>query len=338
MSINWESRRFMTKNIPLTLACGDYESIRALKEGSVKVDGVDLTVLTDMDSASRHWRMLRGGEFDIAELSMSSYLMAADRKQPFKAIPVFLHRRFRHGFIFINKDKGIEKPSDLIGRKVGGTTFAPASNVWIRGILEDEYGVPFKDMIYFTDRDDDIDFEIAEGLRIERIPETKSLDAMLVDGEIDAMISPSFPKPYLDGNPKIGRLFENYKEVEAEYFRNTGIFPIMHVNTIRREIVEKYPWVPGCLVEAFEKSKNMAYERVQNPRIVPLAWYRRYLDREREILGPDAWEYGLGDANRKNLETAIMYSHDCGLISQRLSPDEIFLNPTSGRGRGGKRI
>ena len=112
----------------------------------------------------------------------------------------------------------------------------------------------------------------------------------------------------------------------------------MHVTAIRQELVEDFPWLPTNLMQAFEKSKKASYARLENPRIVPLAWYRRYLDREREILGPDAWEYGLGDANRKNLETAIMYSHDSGLISHRLSPDEIFLNPTSGRGRGGMRI
>lgn len=315
----------MAKKLELSLACGDYESVRPLKFGLVEPEGIELNVL-NIDSRERHWRMGRNQEFDICEFNYTSHAIAIDQGRPYIGLPVYLHRRFRHGFIFINKNKGIEKPSDLIGKKVGGTNFAPASNVWIRGILEDEYGVPFKEMIYFTDRDDDIDFKIADGLRIERIPETKSLDQMLVDGEIDAMISPSFPKSYLDGNPKVGRLFENYKEVEAEYFRKTGIFPIMHVNTIKREIVEKYPWVPACLVDAFEKSKKMAYERVQNPRIVPLAWFSHAWEEQLKVLGGDPWEYGLSERNRKNLETGYGYAYRQGLISRPMSLDELFID------------
>ena len=315
----------MAKKLQLSLACGDYEIVRPLKLGLVEPEGIELNVL-NIESRERHWRMGRNEEFDICEFNYTSHAIAIDQGRPFIGLPIFLHRRFRHGFIFINKDKGIEKPADLIGKKVGGATFAPASNVWIRGILEDQHGVLFKEMIYLTERDDDIDFEIAEGLRIERIPATKSLDRMLADGEIDAMFSATFPQSYLDGDPNIGRLFEDYKDVEAAYFRDTGIFPIMHVNTIRRDIVERHPWVPGCLVEAFEKSKNMAYERVQNPRIVPLAWFSHAWEEQRAVLGDDPWEYGLGARNRKNLETGYGYAHRQGLISRPMPLDELFVD------------
>jgi 4,5-dihydroxyphthalate decarboxylase len=328
----------MSTNIPLTLACGDYESIRALKEGSVKIDGVDLTVLTDMDSASRHWRMIRGGEFDVAELSLSSYLMAADRGQPFAAIPVYLHRRFRHGFIFINADAGISRPTDLIGKRIGVKTFQATAILWLRGMLEHEYGVPHRDVTWVVELDEDVPFEPHDGLVIEPAPPGKQVEWMLAEGEIDAVLHPDLIDPILQGDARVRRLFDDYQAEEQAYFERTGIFPIMHVTAIRRELVDAHPWLPTNLMRAFEASKAACTARLENPRIVPLAWYRHYLDREREILGPDPWQYGLGDDNRKNLETAIMYSHDCGLISRRLSPDEIFLDPTSGRGRGGKRI
>ena len=145
-------------------------------------------------------------------------------------------------------------------------------------------------------------------------------------------------EPIMQRDPRVKRLFDDYQAEEEAYFKRTGIYPIMHVTAIRQELVEAHPWLPTNLMQAFEKSKAASYARLENPRIVPLAWYRHYLDREREILGPDAWEYGLGDSNRNNLETAIMYSHDSGLISRLLTPDEIFIDPSSGRGRGGKRI
>lgn len=328
----------MANGLKLSLACGDYESIRALKEGTVTADGIELNVLTDMDSSSRHWRMLRGGEFDVAELSMSSYLMSADREGPFTAIPVFLHRRFRHGFIFINTNAGIREPKDLIGRRIGLKTFQATAILWLRGMLEHEYGVPHDSVTWVCELDEDVAFEPHEGLVIEKAPPGKQVEWMLAEGEVDAVLHPDLIDPILRGDPRVGRLFDDYQAEELAYFQRTGIFPIMHVTAIRKEIVEQNPWVPLNLMRAFEASKQVAYQRMENPRIVPLAWFRHYLDSEREILGPDPWEYGLTDGNRHNMETAIMYSHDCGLIGRKLSPDEIFIDPTPGRGRNRKRI
>ena len=144
----------MNKKLHLTLATGDYESIRALKEGTVQADGIELTVLTDMTSDVRHWRMLRNREFDVAELSMSNYLMAKYTGLPFAAIPVFLHRRFRHGFIFLNANKGITKPTDLIGKNVGRRNFQATANLWIRGILEPEFKLPHLSNNWFKQDDE----------------------------------------------------------------------------------------------------------------------------------------------------------------------------------------
>jgi len=171
----------LAKNIPLTLACGDYEIIRPLKEGTVKPDGIDLTVLTKMDSTTRHWRFLRNQDFDMAEVSCSSYILGHDRGFPFHAIPVFLHRRFRHGFIFINTKKGITKPKDLIGKKVGVKQFQATAVHWLRGLLEHEYGVPHTSIDWYSELDESVEFTPPPGLKITRLPSEKYVETMLAE-------------------------------------------------------------------------------------------------------------------------------------------------------------
>ncbi len=213
----------MSTRLKLTLACGDYEIIRALKEGAVAPGGIELNVLTGMDSASRHWRMLRNREFDVAELSLSSYLMAKFRDLPFDAIPVFLHRRFRHGFIFINTESGIEKPGDLVGKRIGIKTFQTTAILWLRGILEHEYGVPHRDVTWVRELDEDVDFTPPEGLSIETAPPGASIEDMLAEGEVQALLYPDIPLPFARGDKRVARLFPDYKQVEIDYYKRTGI-------------------------------------------------------------------------------------------------------------------
>jgi 4,5-dihydroxyphthalate decarboxylase len=316
----------MSKRIHLTLACGDYESIRALKEGIVKPDGIELTVLTDMTSDIRHWRMIRNREFDIAELSMSNYLMAKYTGLPFAAIPVFLHRRFRHGFVFLNAGKGISKPTDLIGKKVGLRNFQATANLWIRGILEHEYKVPHRKIQWYKQDEEEVEWTPPSDLNIQRVAQGKKVEKMLVDGELDALIHPELIQPILEKDKRVTRLFPNYRDLEIEYFQRTGIFPIMHTTAINQEVVDEYPWVPINLMQAFEASKKAAYKRMENPRIVPLAWFRHFLEEQEELLGADPWIYGLGDTNRKNLETLMRYSLEQGLIGRTMSLDELFIS------------
>jgi 4,5-dihydroxyphthalate decarboxylase len=324
----------VAKKIPLTLACGDYEIIRALKEGQVEPDGIDLTVLTEMDSTTRHWRFIRNRDFDMAETSASSYVVAKDRGEPVTALPVFLHRRFRHGFVFINTQKGIRTPKDLIGRKVGIKSFLVTAGHWMRGILEHEYGVPHKSLQYFAELDEDIEFTPPANLNITRLPHDKSVEKMLAEGELDAVIHSSIIKPLAAGDPRVGRLFPDFKAEEIAFYKKTGIFPIMHVMGIKQEIVERHPWVPINMFHAFQKAKAIAMARMANPRIVPLAWYREAWEEQEEILGPDPWEYGLGERNRHNVETLAGYSHEQGLTKRRLSADDLFVSVFQGRKRG----
>ena len=243
----------MSPRIQLSLACGDYEIMRALKEGTVRPDGIDLKVLTAMDSPTRHWRFLRNGDFDMAEVSCSSYIAARDRGLPFRALPVFPHRRFRHGFAYINTSKGIKKPTDLIGRKVGVKFFLISAALWMRGILEHEYGVPFKSIKWFTELDEDVDLALPPEVSITRVPPSKSIVGMLVDGELDAVLHADLIKPIRENDPRVGRLFPDYKTEEMAYYKKTGVFPIMHTLGIKQEIVDKYPWVPINMYQALER-------------------------------------------------------------------------------------
>jgi 4,5-dihydroxyphthalate decarboxylase len=315
----------MGRKIHLTLATGDYESIRALKEGTIKPDGIELTVLTDMNSDVRHWRMLRNREFDVAELSMSNYLMARYTGLPFSAIPVFLHRRFRHGFIFLNAAKGIAQPKDLIGKRVGLRNFQATANLWIRGILEHEHGVPHRSIEWLKQDDEEVDWTPPRDLRIQRIAPGKNVEKMLVEGELDALVHPELIQPILDKDKRVTRLFPNYRDLEMDYFKRTGVFPIMHTTAIKQEIVDKHPWVPINLMLAFQASKKVAYQRMENPRIVPLAWFRHFLEEQEEILGTDPWPYGLTEINRKNLETLMQYSQEQGLVGRKMALEELFV-------------
>ena len=324
----------MSKKLHLTLAVGDYEIVRALKEGTVAPDGIELTVLTDMDSTTRHWRFLRNEDFDVGEVSCSSYLVARDQGMPFEGLPVFLHRRFRHGFVFINTTKGIRKPTDLIGRKMGVKQYQSSAQLWMRGILEHEYKVPHRSMEWYSELDESIDFTPPPDLKLTRLPHEKGVEAMLAEGELDAVLHPDLIKPLVEKDPRVGRLFPNFKEEEIAYYKRTGIFPIMHVIGIRREIVERYPWVPINLYHAFNESKAIAMKRMVNPRIVPLAWYREAWEEQEEILGPDPWEYGLTERNAKQLGILVGYSHEQGMIRRKIPLDELFLDVFQGRKRG----
>jgi 4,5-dihydroxyphthalate decarboxylase len=200
----------------------------------------------------------------------------------------------------------------------------------MRGVLQQYYGVDHRSITWLVDRTEDIAFTPAPGLRIEMKKTDKALSDMLADGDIPAMISPTLPRPFINGDPRIQRLFPDYKAVEIDYFKQTGIFPIMHVTTVKQDVVDKYPWVPTNLVKAFEKSKQLAYKRLANPRMVPLAFVRAAVEEQEAILGKDPWSYGLTPANRNNLETVQRYCHQQGLIGRTVPLDALFADTDLG--------
>ena len=318
----------------LTVAAGDYDIVRPLKEGLVEAAGLELIFLTDMGPRERHWRLARKTEFDVCEENVGAYFIARDQNHPITAIPVFLHRRFRHGFVFINTTKGIKKPTDLIGKKIGIKSFLVTAIHWMRGILEHEYGVPVKSIHWVAELDEDVEFTPPADLKITRLPHDKSVEDMLAEGEVDALIHSDIIKPIEAGDPRVARLWPDYKAEEIRFWKKTQIFPIMHVMGIRQEIVDRHPWIPVNLFHAFEKSKPIGMKRMENPRIVPLAWYLEAWNEQQDILGPDPWEYGLGDRNRNNMSTIAGYSHEQGLTKRLWTADDLFTSTFQGRKRG----
>jgi 4,5-dihydroxyphthalate decarboxylase len=317
----------MSGRIHLSLACGTYDINRGLIEGAVQAQGIDLTVVT-ASSPERHWRMARHREFDVCEFSMGTYLMIHARPaSPFLAIPAFPHRRFRHSFIFVNTGAGIRTPKDLEGRSVGLRSWQTTAGLWVRGILQDEYGVDLRKVRWLTQDAEDVPFTPPPGLVIERVPEGASVTEMLETGEIGALIYPEMPDALLAGDPRIGRLFSDYKQVEMDYVRKTGFFPIMHTVVIQKPVLEADPWAAASLLDAFRASKDLAFRRMRDPRSISLAWVRELIEEQQAVLGDDPWCYEFAP-NRAALETMIRWSHEQGMIDDAFPPEELFAAST----------
>jgi 4,5-dihydroxyphthalate decarboxylase len=312
--------------LQLTLACGDYDLLHALVEGQALAPGIDFNVLT-MASPERHGRMLRHEEFDVCELSLVGYLVARDQAKGFTAIPVFPHRRFRHGYVVKRMAAGIEKPADLNGKRVGLDTLQNSAGLWMRGILQDHYGVDLKSIEWWCQEEEDVPFQPAAWLKLKRVPQGKDIDRMLLEGELDAAIYPETLPSIRSASPKVGLLFPRTREAEIDYYRRSGIFPIMHTVVIRNEILERHPWVAVSALQGFQKAKELCYRRMQDPRNLALAWATDVLREQKEALGADPWPYGL-EPNRKALEAVVRYEHEQGMIAKRPAVEELFFLPS----------
>jgi 4,5-dihydroxyphthalate decarboxylase len=314
----------------LTVACGDYDRTRPLEEGTIRPDGIDLTYLR-LPVEETFFRMLRHREFEVAEMSMSSYVKSLDLDDPpFVALPVYTSRQFRHAGIFVNVDSGIEKPEDLRGKVVGTPEWQLTANVWIRGFLADHHGVPIDSVEYRTGgqetpgRVEKAAVDLGKRIRIEPIPADRTLAAMLADGEIDAFQGPRVPSSFVPGG-RVRRLFADPVAAEQAYFAETGIFPIMHVVVVRRDVYERHPWVAQTLTKAFGQAKQKALAELYDASALRfmLPWLIPGLEEARAVLGEDYWSYGL-EANRHVLETFLRYHHDQGLSRRRYEPEELF--------------
>lgn len=315
----------------LSLACWNYDRTRALMDGRIPVDGIDLTYL-NLPVEETFFRMLRHHEFDVAEMSLSSYVLSRfSEEPPFIAIPVFPSRFFRHSCIYINRNSGIREPKDLLGKRVGTPEFQMTAGVWIRGILSDEYGVPVTGVSYFNGgeeqpgRGEKLKLDLPPAIRLQPIPETKTLSAMLAAGEIDALYTARMPSTFTQGSGSVKRLFEDYPEVEREYYRKTKIFPIMHTVVIRREVYEKYPWVAQSLYKAFVLAQREVYQDLYQTAALKhmLPWLIWHVEDTRALMGQDFWPYGM-EANTQGLDTFLRYSFEQGLSKRQLKPTELF--------------
>jgi 4,5-dihydroxyphthalate decarboxylase len=318
--------------LKLSLACAGYDRTRALKDGSVQPEGIDLNYL-EQPSEETFFRMLRNQEFDVAELSLSSFMISLARpNKPFVAIPVFPSRFFRHSCIYVNTKSGIREPKDLIGKKVGTPEYQMTAAVWIRGTLADDFGVPFDSMTYYTGggeqpgRAEKIKLNLPSNIMVERIGPTQTLAQMLLDGEIDALYTARTPSTFDPRGGNVVRMFPKYQMVELEYYRKTKIFPIMHLIAIRREVYEANRWIAQSLYKAFLQAQQLVYTQLQETTALRtmLPWQNAYVEETREEMGNDFWPYGI-DANRHTLETLSRYSVAQGLTSRLFTPEELFV-------------
>lgn len=321
--------------LPLSLACWNYDRTEALANGSVRPEGIDLNFQA-LEVEETFFRMLRHREFDAAELSMSSYCVTLARDNPpFVAIPVFPSRLFRHSCIFVSAKSGIERPEDLAGKRIGVPEYQMTAPVWIRGILQDEYGVDPASVTYFTGgeeqpgREEKLKLDLPEKFRLERIGPEKTLSRMLADGEIDALHTARTPSTFYSEPGAVRRLFPDFVPVEKDYYARTGIFPIMHVVALRREVYEANRWIAQSLFKAFCEAQRRLYDEllVTASLKTMLPWQIAAVEETVALFGEDWWPYGFS-RNRAAIDTFLRYHHEQGLSSRRLQPEELFAEET----------
>ena len=314
----------------ITIALSHYDRHVPFFDGTVRLAEIDLHVLIvgqsdrQRDGEERHERMLQQGEFDVAELSLSSYLMAKSRGMPFTAIPVFPRRLFSLSQMWVNIEAGIERPFDLIGKKVGLHSFQNTLATLAKGDLQSDFAVPWREVHWVLSKRDNIPFEPEKGVKIDQLPKGTDAGDLLESGEISAMMTPHPPKPVLRGSSKIRRLFEDPKAEDLRYYTKNGFFPIMHVVAFKDEVLKKFPEAAQNLFDAFTEAKKICREFYADPNWSWLAWGRHEFEEQEKLLGPDPWPFGL-ERNRPNLERFVGYSLDQGLMTKKMALEKLFL-------------
>lgn len=317
--------------VRLDFACWDYDRIRPMTDGTVAAKGIDLNWL-NVPVEETFWRMNRYEQFHVSEFSFMSYLMGRDRGYPkFTAIPVFISRLFRHSSIYINKNAGIKQPQDLRGKRIGTPEYHVTANVWIRGILQHEYGVHPSQIQWFTGGQDKpvrikiMEYQLPPEINIQPIGPEQTLNEMLEAGELDAMIGPRAPANFYKPGSNIVRLFPDFVPVEKEYFQRTGIFPIMHLIVIKDEVLEQYPWVAANLYQAFARAKDIVYRGFNQVSALKVTapWITPEIEETKRLMGDDYWPYGI-DKNRITLETMVSYAYEQGLIKKKYEIEDLF--------------
>ena len=317
--------------LTLSIACGNYDRTRAIVDGRVQIDGVDPVPMLQSPE-EMFFRAFRHEAFDVSEISFSSYCVKLAQGDPhYVAIPVFLSRAFRHTSVYIRKDKGIKTPEDLKGKRIGIAEYQLSANVWVRGILHDDYGVKASDVTWIRGgmdtpgRPEKIKVDLPSDVRVEAAPDGATLNQMLMDGEIDGFIGPRWPRCYAEGHGQVGRLFEDSIGAAEDYYGRTKIFPIMHLLGVRRSLAEAHPWLPGALLKAFSQAKVLAEDALADTSAtkVTMPFVEDSLERARRLMGANPWSYGVAE-NRHVIETFLRYHHEQGLSPRKLDIGEIF--------------
>ena len=323
------------RRLRLTLACWPYDRTRALADGSVRMEGIDLVYLP-LEVEETFWRQARFQDFDASEMSLSSYVKTLNSdKPPFIAIPVFPSRSFRHSCIFVSAKSGIRKPEDLKGKRVAAPEYQMTAPVWIRGILSDDFGVKVSDVQHFSGGEEEpgrvekLKLDLPSHIKYSPIPVDKTISRMLADGELDAFVTARAPSTFYSQPDKVKRLFPDYVEREKDFYRRTKIFPIMHTVVIKREVYDENPWIAQALYKAFELSKKHTLHQLSETHVLAnmLPWLVSHVEEAKQLIGEDWWPYGV-EPNRHVLETFLRHHHEQGLSKRRFKPEEIFARET----------
>lgn len=321
--------------LQLSVAVGDYDRMRPLVDGAVQIDGVDPQFML-LEPEELFFRAFRHADFDICELSMSSYCVkTAAGTSPYIAVPVFPSRMFRHTSIYIRTDRGIRSPADLRGRRIGVPEYQVTANIWARLFLQEDYGVAPSDVVWVRGgyehpgRFEKIALNLPRDVRVENAPAGATISGLLASGEVDAVMGPRAPSCFDRGDPHVGYLFPDPKAAAEDWYRRTKLFPIMHLLGIRRELAERHPWLPIAVFKAFDASKTLALEKLTDTSAtkVTLPFVEEHLRAVRTLMGADFWSYGL-EPNRHVLSRFLAQHHAEGLSSRLLSPGELF-HPSS---------
>ncbi|MGZ8467507.1 MAG: hypothetical protein ACXWXT_18335 [Candidatus Binatia bacterium] len=313
----------MTK-LKITLALGSYDRHAPLLEGCIQHPDIDIEYIECDPQQGRHERFLQHWEFDAAELSFSSYCIAVDQGMPVHAVPIFPRRLFSQSQMYRNVNCGIQSPRDLMGKRIGLSSYQNTLGVRAKGDLTHFYGVDRKSVTWITPGKEVIDVELPADLKIETRDSMAAIEQEFVDGKIQAMFVSRLPKPFRDGNQNLDRLFTDPQAEEERYLREEGYFPIMHVLAYKKELAEKYPEVPRALFDIFEQSRGRAMQRWVDPNWSMVMWGRKELERQNNLCSFDPWKNGL-EANRKNIERFALYSYEQGLTKRQLTAEELFV-------------
>jgi 4,5-dihydroxyphthalate decarboxylase len=321
-------------SLEASLATWDHDRVMPLHDGRVCVPG--LRLVSRISPTQELFPLAVGSApHDITEMSISSYVLQVARGEgAYVALPVFVSRAFRHSGFFLRRDAGIETLSDLAGRRVGVPEYQMTAALWMRGLLSDEYGVRARDVRWQTGaldggvRRERLDLELPAGMEVRPIEEGRTLQDLLIDGEIDALLAPKPPRAFLEGDDRFVRAFPDYETAEQEYHRRTGFFPIMHVLGVRRTLAEAHPWLPRALYDACAEAKAIALDRLTevwlgNANRLSLPWLNATMERTRAAFGNDWWPYGLA-ANRAELEAVCRYSVEQHLAPRAVAVEELF--------------
>jgi 4,5-dihydroxyphthalate decarboxylase len=317
--------------LKLSMSVGNYDRTQALFDGRVQVEGCEITAVPLEPEEAFH-RAFRYGEFDITEISMSSHMMTTARgDNQYVAVPAFLSRVFRQSGVYVRTDRGINRPQDLKGKRIGVPEYQITANVWIRGILEEEFGVKPSDIhwrrggIEEAGRGERAPISLPDSVDLQQIPDDKTLSGMLEAGELDGYIGARAPSCFLRGAPHVGRLFKDYIQDEKDYFLRTRIFPIMHMVGIRKTLVEQHPWLAVSVYKAFLKAKALAVHELNEicHLAVSLPWMVHHHNEAKALMGDDYWPYGL-DANRHVIDKFAQYHHGQGLSVRHVAAEELF--------------